>query len=55
MRPIGVAGQKQLVALLDRLRAALETAEASKVDNSPDSNGQASGRPAALNMISQVF
>jgi DNA-binding MarR family transcriptional regulator len=27
MRPIGVAGQKQLVALLDRLRAALDTAE----------------------------
>lgn len=27
MRPIGAAGQKQLVALLDRLRTALETAE----------------------------
>ena len=27
MRPIGAAGQKQLVKLLDRLRAALETGE----------------------------
>ena len=27
MRPIGVAGQKQLVALLDRVRAALETGQ----------------------------